>query len=144
MRDLADFMRTCVEKKVGGRYNLCNPPRLVNMGSLLETGRRVTGADTKIVWASADFLTENAIIGEKAKGDFMPIWTSASGEDAGILLVKSDRAQAKGLRFRSLETTIRETLAWQASRPAEKQQLRAGLTFEKETELLAKWKLRNA
>jgi len=144
VRDLADFMRTCVEKKVGGRYNLCNPPRLVNMGSLLETGRRVTGADTKIVWASADFLTENAIIGEKAKGDFMPIWTSASGEDAGILLVKSDRAQAKGLRFRSLETTIRETLAWQASRPAEKQQLRAGLTFEKETELLAKWKLRNA
>jgi 2'-hydroxyisoflavone reductase len=143
VRDLADFMRTCVEKKAGGRYNLCNPPRLVNMGSLLETSRRVTGADTKIIWASAEFLTENAIIGEKAQGNFMPIWTSASGEDAGIMLVKSDRAQAKGLKFRSLETTIRETLAWQASRPAEQQQLRAGLTFEKEAELLAKWKLKN-
>jgi 2'-hydroxyisoflavone reductase len=144
VRDLADFMRTCAEKSVGGRFNLCNPPRLVNMGSLLETSRRVTGADTKIIWASADFLAEQAIIGEKAEGNFMPIWTSASGEDAGILLVKSDRAQAKGLKFRSLETTIRETLAWQASRPAEQQQLRAGLTFEKETELLARWKLKNS
>jgi 2'-hydroxyisoflavone reductase len=142
VRDLAEFIRTCVEQKVSGAFNLCKPP--VTMGELLETSRKVTGADTKIVWASPEFLTEHAIIGEKAEGNFMPIWTSASGEDAGILLVKSERAKAKGLKFRSLETTIRETLAWQASRPAEKQQLRAGLTFEKETELLAKWKLKHA
>ena len=56
--------------------------------------------------------------------------------------MSSARAQEKGLKFRSLETTIRETLAWQAARPAEKQQLRAGLSFEKETELLVKWKLK--
>jgi len=142
VRDLADFIRTCVEKKIGGAYNLCSPP--VTMGSLLETSRKVTGADTTIVWASPEFLTENAIIGEKAEGNFMPIWTPATGEDAGILTVSCSRAQAKGLRYRPLETTIRETLAWQAARPAEKQKLRAGLTFEKETELLAKLKLRSA
>jgi 2'-hydroxyisoflavone reductase len=51
--------------------------------------------------------------------------------------VSPERAVAKGLRFRTLETTIRDTLAWQMSRPAEKQTLRAGLTPEREAELLA-------
>lgn len=142
VRDLADFMRTCVEKRIGGRYNLCNPPRLVTMGSLLEDSRRITGTDTKITWASPEFLAENAIIGDKAERNYMPIWTSATGEEPGLLLVSSTRAQKKGLRFRSLDTTIRETLAWQAARPVEKQQLRAGLTFEKEAELLAKLKFK--
>ncbi len=139
VRDLAEFIRDCVEKKISGAFNLCKPA--ITMGELLDTGKKVTGADTKIVWASPEFLTEHAIIGEKAEGNFMPIWTSATGEDAGILTVSCSRAQASGLKWRHLETTIRETLAWQASRPAEKQKLRAGLSFEKETELLAKLKL---
>ena len=50
----------------------------------------------------------------------------------------SARAEAKGLKFRSLETTIRDTLEWQKTRPAEKQRLRSGLTPEREAELLRK------
>jgi 2'-hydroxyisoflavone reductase len=138
VRDLADFMRVCVEKKVGGTYNLCNPPGSVTIGSLLETSRKVTGADTKFTWASAAFLEANEIIGEKATGNFMPIWQSAESPDAGILFCASARAEKKGLKFRTLETTIKETLAWQMERPEDKQKLRAGLTMEKEAELLAK------
>ncbi len=139
VRDLAGFIRDCVEKKIPGVFNLCKPP--ITMGELLDASKKVTGADTKIVWADPEFLTEHAIIGEKAEGNFMPIWTPAGSEDAGILTMSCSRAQASGLKWRPLETTIRDTLAWQASRPAEKQKLRAGLTFEKETELLAKLKL---
>ncbi len=138
VRDLADFIRVCVEKRVSGQYNLCNRPGSVTIGSLLEESKKVTGADTKFTWASAAFLEANEIIGEKATGNFMPIWQSAESEDAGILFCASARAEKKGLRFRSLETTIRETLAWQKGRPEEKQKLRAGLTMEKEAELLAK------
>jgi 2'-hydroxyisoflavone reductase len=140
VRDLADFMRVCVEKHVGGTYNLCNPPKSVTMGSLLETSKKVTGADTRFVWASSEFLEKNEIIGEKAKGNLMPIWQPTSGDDAGILMVKSDRAVKKGLKFRSLETTIKDTLEWQKGRPDEKQKLKAGLTPEAEAELLAKLK----
>ena len=118
--------------------------RLEEIFELLETSKKVTGADTKIVWASPEFLTEHAIIGEKAEGNFMPIWTPAHGEDAGIVTMSCARAQGSGLKLRPLEATIRDTLAWQASRPAEKQKLRAGLSFEKETELLAKLKLAKA
>ncbi len=138
VRDLADFMRVCVEKGVSGAYNLCNPPGSVTMGSLLETSRKVTGTDTKVVWASAEFLEKNEIIGEKAQGNYMPIWQSAESEDAGIVLCESKRAEKKGLKFRSLEITIKDTLEWQKGRPEDKQKLRAGLTAEQEGDLLAK------
>jgi 2'-hydroxyisoflavone reductase len=138
VRDLADFMRVCVEKRVGGQYNLCNPPGSVTIGSLLGASKKVTATDTRFVWASPAFLEANEIIGEKATGNFMPIWQSGDSEDAGILFCASARAEKKGLKFRTLETTIRDTLAWQKGRPEEKQKLRAGLTMEKEAELLAK------
>jgi 2'-hydroxyisoflavone reductase len=138
VRDLADFVRVCVEKKVGGRYNLCTPKGRDTIGSLLETSKRVTGADTRFVWASADFLEKNEIIGEKAKGNYVPIWVPAAGDDAGILTVSNARATKRGLECRPIEQTIKDTLEWQKTRPAEKQKLKAGLTPEMEAELLAK------
>ena len=71
----------------------------------------------------------------------MPIWQPPAGEEAGLLLVSPARAVKKGLKFRSLETTILDTLEWQKNRPEDKQLLKAGLTMEKEAELLVK--LRN-
>jgi 2'-hydroxyisoflavone reductase len=140
VRDLAAFVRLCVEKRVGGAYNLCNAQGSVNMGLLLDTSKKVTGADTRFTWASAEFLEKNEIIGEKAKGNYMPIWQSAAGEDAGICLVSNVRAAKKGLENRGLEQTIKDTLEWQRSRPEDKQKLKAGLTPEMEAELLAKLK----
>jgi len=139
VRDLADFVRVSVEKRVTGKFNLCTPPRWATMGKLLEASRRVTGADTKVRWADAKFLIE-----QKAAEDAMwasqeiPIWAPPVGQSLGHGLVASARAEAKGLKFRPLETTIRETLEWQKGRPADKQKLRSGLTPEREAELLAK------
>jgi 2'-hydroxyisoflavone reductase len=138
VRDLAGFIRTCVEKDVNGKFNLCGPQGAVTMGSLLDEAKRITKADTTFVWATPEFLEAHEIIGEKAKGNFMPIWQPPKGEQAGLLLVSPARAVKKGLKFRSLETTIRDTLEWQKSRPEDKQVLKAGLTAEKEGELLAK------
>jgi 2'-hydroxyisoflavone reductase len=135
VRDLADFMRRCVEERIGGRYNLCNPPGAVTMGDLLETSKRITKADTKIRWAPLKFLEENKLL----ESGELTTWSPPSGEYAGASLVSSARAVAKGLRFRNLETTVRDLLAWHEQRPAEqKQKLRAGLTPEREAELLKK------
>jgi 2'-hydroxyisoflavone reductase len=137
VRDLADFVRICVEKKVTGRYNLCTPPRWATMGKLLETSRRVSGADTKLTWASAEFLLAQKVIepdGWASKE--IPIWSPPSGPNPGVALVSPKRAEARGLQFRSMETTVRDTLAWQKQRPAEKQKLRSGLTPEQEAALL--------
>ena len=137
VRDLAGFIRTCVEKDVDGKFNLCGPQGAVTMGSLLDEAKRITKADTTFVWATPEFLEANEIIGEKAKGNFMPIWQPPKGDEAGLLLVSPARAVKKGLKFRSLETTIRDTLEWQKKRPEDEQVLKAGLTMQREAELLA-------
>jgi 2'-hydroxyisoflavone reductase len=136
VRDLADFVRLCVEQPLSGRFNACNPPRAVTMGSLLEASRRITGADTKFVWASVAFLTAQKVIGDDAQGNPLPIWNPPIGEDAGAALVSPARAVSRGLRFRALEETIRDTLEWQKQRPAAQQALRAGLSAQREAQLL--------
>ena len=135
VRDLAEFMRLCVEQRIAGRYNMCNPAGAVTMGDLLETSKRVTKANTKFRWAPLKFLEENKLL----ESGELTTWSPPSGEYAGASLVSSARAVGKGLRFRDLETTVRDLLAWHEQRPAEqKQKLRAGLTPERETELLKK------
>jgi 2'-hydroxyisoflavone reductase len=141
VRDLADFVTLCAERRVPGRYNLCTPPRWATMGKLLAEAKRVSGADTKITWASADFLMAQKLIepGMWASREF-PIWAPPSGPSLGHGLVASARAEARGLKFRPLEVTIRDTLAWQKTRPEGQQKLRSGLSREQEAELLARLK----
>ena len=137
VRDLADFVRVCVEKRVTGTFNLTVPARAATMGKLLETSKRVTGADTKFVWASPDFLlAQKAIEADGWASKEVPIWSPPSGPNSGSALVSSKRAEARGLRFRTLEVTVRDTLEWQKTRPAEKQVLRSGLSAEREAQLL--------
>ena len=127
------------KSSVTGKYNLTVPPRFCTIGKLLEESRRVTGADTKFAWASRDFLlAQKAIDPDGWASKEIPIWSPPGGENPGIALVSSARAEAKGLKFRSVETTVRDTLAWQKTRPAEKQQLRSGSHQEREAELLKK------
>jgi 2'-hydroxyisoflavone reductase len=138
VEDLSNFVVRCAEKNIGGAFNLCIEPGAVTMGSLLATSKKVTGADTRFVWASKQFLEANEIIGDKAKGNYLPIWQPEEGDEAGILLAKNAKAVKQGLKCRSLESTIKATLEWQKTRPEEKQQLKAGLSKEMEAELLGK------
>ena len=58
----------------------------------------------------------------------------------GMGAVSIQRALAKGLTFRPLAETARDTLAWFKSQPQERQKkLKAGLTKEREAEVLAAW-----
>ena len=66
----------------------------------------------------------------------MPLWVPA--EMAGLGTINCGKALAKGLRIRPLTTTIRDTLDWHTTRPAD-HQWRAGLTPEREAELLTAW-----
>jgi 2'-hydroxyisoflavone reductase len=136
VRDLAEFIAACVDHRHAGNYNLCNPPRSVSMGLLLDASRRISRADTKIVWVDAKFIE-----GRKFEGNEIPIWSPTEGEYAGAALVKSARAEAKGLKFRPLDVTVGDTLAWNATRPPERREkLRAGLAADKERALLEQWR----
>lgn len=135
VRDLADFVRLCVEQRTAGRYNACIPPGSVTMGDLLQTSKRLSGSDATFAWADLQFLQANKL----TETGEIPIWAPPVGKYAGASLVSSARAVAKGMRFRPLETTVGDLLAWHARRPADqKENLRAGLTSQKEAELLSK------
>ena len=135
VRDLAEFTRACVEQELGGRFNVCNEPRSVSIGKLLEVSKQIAKSDTKFRWADETFIVSNKLL---ETGE-IPIWVPTEGEYAGAALVSPARAVQKGIRFRELTTTVADTLAWHRTRPLEQQtKLKAGLTPEREAELLAK------
>jgi 2'-hydroxyisoflavone reductase len=70
----------------------------------------------------------------------MPVWVPPKGEDGGLGAVSIKRALDKGLTFRPLAETARDTLTWLRAQPKERQEkLKAGLTPEREAEVLAAW-----
>jgi nucleoside-diphosphate-sugar epimerase len=137
VRDLADFVIDCLERDTAGRYNACSPAGAFTMGDVLDTSRRVTASDAEFTWVTSDFLVERGLVDSRE----LPIWSPPAGDALGAALVSSARAVARGLRFRPLETTIRDTLAWHATRPAsERDALRAGFSAAQEREVLAAWR----
>jgi hypothetical protein len=50
--------------------------------------------------------------------------------------MRCERAISKGMKFRTMEQTIRDTLAWQATRPAADQVMKSGIKPDREAELL--------
>jgi|SRR5882672_4804293 len=135
VRDLAAFTVMCIEQRVMGIFNLVSPPHTFTMGELLVDCSSAAKSDARITWVPAEFLEAHQVV----DGD-LPIWSHAVGENAGFALTSAKRALDAGFKVRPLNATVRDTLAWQLSRPAEQQaKLKAGLTPERERELLAAW-----
>lgn len=143
-RDLAAFELRCMERGIGGTFNVIGPhPRNpLTMRRLLETCRGVSGSDATFTWVPAAFLAEQGV------GPWMqmPNWIPAEGEYAGFGTRSVDRAIAAGLTFRPMAETIEDTLQWidgldEATR--EGLQQRAGISSEKETEVLEAWHARS-
>ena len=139
VRDLAAFMMGLVERRVSGDYNAVTPPRAITMGSLMDTSRKVTGADTKLTWIDEKFIAEKA-----ADVNLAP-WSAMHGPEAGGSLTGIQASVEQGLKARPLEETVRDTLAWHATRPADRQAtLRSGFSPEQEAAILADWHARQA
>jgi 2'-hydroxyisoflavone reductase len=95
------------------------------------------GAKPTYAWAPDAFLDANHV---SAWTD-MPVWVPGTGETAGFHRRANARAIHAGLTFRPLGATAADALAWFRAQPPERQaKMRAGLTPEREAELLAKLK----
>ena len=139
VRDLARFMLDLVERRVDGFFNAVTPPGAITMGGLIDSSRRISGADVRAVWIDEDFLPS---VLKAEEMNFAP-WSPMRGEEAGASLTGIKRSVAEGLTSRSLDDTVRDTLAWHVTRPAERQaELRSGLSVEQENRLLAAWNAR--
>jgi 2'-hydroxyisoflavone reductase len=146
VRDLGDWIVRLAEERVAGTFNATGPVPPVTMGELLETTRRVAGADAEIVWVDEGFLLEREV------GPWMelPLWLPESDADH-VHMQEADvaRAVAAGLRFRPVEETVRHTLEWARATGETAAPLASGAEFppagmepERERKLLAAWSSR--
>ena len=145
VRDLAEFTIHAVERRTAGVFNALSPPGRFTIGDVVNesivAAREIArpAVAPEAVWIPADFLTQQQV----APWSDMPVWAPSVGDEAGFALVSAGRAMKAGMTIRPLGDTVATTLRWHLQRPeAERQKLRAGLSPEREAELLAAWKAR--
>ena len=97
---------------------------------MLDGIKSALNSNATFAWADAEFLKQQKV---EAWSD-MPVW---AGDELGMARTNISRALAKGLTFRPLGDTARDSLAWfKAQKPERRAKLRAGLTPEREAEVL--------
>ncbi len=135
VRDLGNWIVKCLDAKTVGVFNATGNP--VPVGTLLDTCKAASGSDAKFTWVDAVFLEAQKV---SAWSD-LPCWLPPTGEDAGGNQVSNAKAASKGLVFRPLKDTCKDTLAWWKTLPADRQaKLKSGLTAAREAEVLSAWR----
>jgi 2'-hydroxyisoflavone reductase len=95
--------------------------------------------------APADFLREQKL----APWRHMPVWVPDGPNNVAFSRRSIAKALAAGLTFRPLAVTAKDTLDWNKTRPAaELQALEegriAGISAQREAEVLSAWKAKQA
>src|SRR5712664_1942109 len=135
-RDLAEWTIRMVEQGTTGTFNATGPKSKLTMGEMLDGIKKATKAESRFTWADADFLAAQKV---RPWSD-MPVWVPPRGDSAGFAAVSIKKALDRGLTFRAIPDTSRATLDWFRKQAPERQaKLKAGLTPEREAEVLAAW-----
>lgn len=136
VRDLAVWLTESIERRLTGTFNAVSEADRFTMGELLETSRAISASDARFTWVSEQFLVEQEV------GPFvqLPLWVPANS--LGFSRIDGSAAQREGLRVRPLADTARATLEWRQSQSERERPWRAGLTAEREQELLVAWSVR--
>ena len=127
VRDLAGWMVGLLESDRGGAFNATSPPGAITFDSMLQAcGAR------ELVRVTQEFLAEHGVEGWSD----LPCWVAPTDERfAAFQLIPVDRAVETGLTCRPLAETARDVPEWTG---------KAGLSPERERELLAAWERRAA
>lgn len=137
VRDLANFVIDSLEQRIMGTYNTVTPVGSYTMGDLLADSEAVTASVVNAVWVDEAFVAAEGIYD---RGE-LPIWHTSTGDAAAMNQISGARARAAGLANRPVRETIRDLIRWWKTLPESRTaKPRAGLSAEREAELLAKWK----
>lgn len=131
-RDLTEWIVRLAENGVMGDFNATGPESRMSMAEMLYGIRAATSSAVKFTWVSEDFLEAN----EVAPWGDLPSWIPGDP----LMYVDIGRAVSAGLTFRPLAVTTQDLLEWDHARSDEQRRnRRAGMSREREVELLAKW-----
>lgn len=135
-RDLSEWIIRAVENGKVGAFNGVGPKSQTGMGEMLKGMKDAIKSNAKFTWVPEDFLTQ-----QKVGEEEMPIWAPTTSSESGVNTHSNKKAIAAGLTYRSLADTTRATLEWYHALPEARRtaKLRAGITPEREVEVLAAW-----
>ena len=136
VRDFTEWMVRVGEDNHNGIFNCVGPAQPRPIDQLLYGIRAVTTAETVFTWVPNDFLSA---MGVRPYAD-MPAWQPPLPGREGFARFDLTPEVERGLTFRPLAVTAKDTLDFHFSRPLERQQdLRSGIAAEREVEVLAAW-----
>ena len=139
-RDLSEWIVRMCETRVAGIFNATGPERPLTMGGLLECCREVANRDARFTWVNESFLLER----EVEPFSQLPLWVPEEYRAFGS--TDCTRALSAGFAFRPLADTVRHILDWDRTLPPgprtphTRLPMSAGLSPERERELLAQWR----
>jgi 2'-hydroxyisoflavone reductase len=134
VRDLAGWILTMTEAGRTGVFGAAGPREPLTMEGVLEACVRVSGSDATLTWVDQAFLLDAGV----EPWSEVPLWIPIAGYE-GFMAADVRRAIGAGLTFRPAEETIRDTLAWDATLAPDRE-VKAGLTPDREAELLRAWR----
>ncbi|MBM3990467.1 MAG: NAD-dependent epimerase/dehydratase family protein [Planctomycetes bacterium] len=139
VRDLAEWMVHVAQTRAYGRFNACgpvpSPESRLRWGDAIAACVKCSGGGATPRWVPLEVLASH-------QPAAFHIWAPYEGETRGFHRASNARAVAAGLRFRSIETTTCDTLAWFQSLPPERRgrlftAAASMLSPEKEAQLIA-------
>jgi 2'-hydroxyisoflavone reductase len=140
-RDLAEWMIRMAEMREFGTFNAIGPEKPLTIAEMLYGVKAVTTAGAQFTWVPWEFLQAQGV----RPWTQMTVWQPPYGRTAGYQRRSAAKALTKGLTFRPLAVTAKDTLDWHKTRPAEEQAATLegkinGLSMKREAEVLAAWK----
>ena len=136
VRDLCEWVIRLCEDRTYGTFMAVGPENGRSIAELLYGIAAVTTAPLRWTWVPAEFLAEHGVRPYRE----MPVWMPTRADNAGFARFDLSREVAAGLTFRSLADTTAATLAYHHARDAaRKAELRAGISAEREAEVLRAW-----
>ncbi len=134
-RDLTEWSVRLAESGTLGDFNATGPATRLTFAEMLAGCRAVTSSPVRFTWVSEEFLAAQ----KAAIWSEVPAW--APGDP--LMFVDVSRAVAAGLTYRPLADTARDTIEWDKARPpAERAKRAAGMSREREKQLLTLWQQR--
>ena len=136
VRDLAAWIVRVLERRTVGVFNATGPERRLTTRKFLEACRKGTRSGARLVWVPAGFLEKQKV----EPWSDLPVWVPSRNGEEGMTTIDCRKAVALGLAFRPVADTARDTLAWFRGLAEDRRgRLRAGLSAERESEVLKAW-----
>jgi 2'-hydroxyisoflavone reductase len=138
VRDLGAWFVTIAEHGHMGVYDAVGPDD-PGLGSVLDGVRGGAGAGktATVTWVDPAWLSAKDASGWAS----FPLVVAEIDDESGFGHVSAAKAVAKGLRFRPVAETARDSLAWWNAQPEERRsQKRPGIDPAREAELLEQWR----